>query len=98
MAVRLTQELRPDIVLMDLNMPKLSGIDATRAIREKLPEVQVIALSMFDEAERAQSMYDAGAFAYLAKTGPTQALINAIRACWASVSGGSAKSVEHGSE
>ena len=95
MAVRLAQKLRPDIVLMDLSMPKLSGIDATRAIREKQPRVQVIGLSMFDEGERAQSMYDAGAYAYLAKTGPTEALISAIRACWAAkMSRGQA---EHGS-
>jgi two-component system nitrate/nitrite response regulator NarL len=64
-------------------MPKLRGIDATRAIRDKLPEAQVIGLSMFDEAERAESMHNAGAFAYLAKTGPTEELINAIRTCWA---------------
>jgi len=38
---------------------------------------------MFEEAERAESMYNAGAFAYLAKTGPTEELINVIRACWA---------------
>lgn len=80
-AVRLAQQLRPDIVLMDLSMPKLSGIDATRAIRNLLPEVQVIGLSMFDEAERAESMHAAGVFAYLSKTGPTQALLNAIRSC-----------------
>jgi DNA-binding NarL/FixJ family response regulator len=96
MAVRLAQELQPDIVLMDLGMPRLSGIDATRAIREKLPNVQVIGLSMFEEAERAESMYNAGAFAYLGKTGPTEALINAIRACWASKNKASIKHMQPG--
>ncbi len=94
-AVQLAEELRPDIVLMDLSMPRLSGIDATRAIRDKLPEVQVIGLSMFDEAERAESMYNAGAFAYLAKSGPTEELINAIRACWAVKSRMSIKQTEN---
>ncbi len=52
-AVKPAQELRTHVALMDLSMPWSSGIDAKRAIRPKLPAVQVIGPSMFDEAERA---------------------------------------------
>lgn len=81
MAVDLARKLRPDVVLMDLGMPRLSGIDATAAITAALPEVRVIGLSMFDESERAQTMFAAGAVAYLTKSGPSQNILSAIRAC-----------------
>ncbi|MBI4865277.1 MAG: PAS domain S-box protein, partial [Candidatus Riflebacteria bacterium] len=80
-AVELARQLGPHVVLMDLSMPRLGGIEATRLIRQKLPEIQVIGLSMFDEDELAQAMREAGAYAYLAKSGPTEAVIEAIRLC-----------------
>jgi len=80
-AVDLARKLRPHIVLMDLSMPKLSGIDATRIIREELPEVKVIGLSMFDEPERAQALLAAGAAAYLTKSAPWEQIMAAVRRC-----------------
>ncbi len=80
-AVKLAFQLRPDVVLMDLGMPKMNGLDATRAIRRDLPEVRVIGLSMYDEMERADAMLAAGASMYLTKTRPAQDLIAAIRSC-----------------
>ncbi len=80
-AVKLAFQLRPDVVLMDLGMPKMNGLDATRAIRRNLPEVRVIGLSMYDEMERADAMLAAGASMYLTKTRPAQDLIAAIRSC-----------------
>jgi PAS domain S-box-containing protein len=78
-AIRLATELRPDIILMDINMPDMNGIEATRAILAELPDTHVIGLSMYDEADRAAEMLAAGATAYLSKSGPANALLGAIR-------------------
>lgn len=80
-AVQQTRRLRPDVILMDLNMPRLNGIEATRIIHHEFPDIRVIGLSMFDEKERASAMRDAGAVAYLSKSGPIEALFRAIRGC-----------------
>ena len=80
-AVKLASQLLPDIVIMDLGMPKMSGLEATRAIRHELPQVRVIALSMYEEKERADAMLEAGASAYLTKTKSAQELIATIRSC-----------------
>jgi NarL family two-component system response regulator LiaR len=80
-AVRLASQLHPDVVLMDLGMPKMNGLDATRLICRNMPEVRVIGLSMYDEMERANAMLAAGASMYLTKTRPAQELIAAIRSC-----------------
>ena len=80
-AVRLAKKIRPDVMLMDVSMPGMSGVEATRIIRSEAPGVSVIGLSMFDEAERAGTMREAGAEDYLVKTGPAEALMVAIRTC-----------------
>ncbi len=80
-AVDLAGRLVPDVILMDLSMPRLNGIEATRIIHNDFPDICIIGLSMFDEAERAQAMRDAGAVEYLTKSGPSTDLLGAIRAC-----------------
>ena len=80
-AIDLIRELRPDVVLMDISMPGMDGIHATRIIHKELPEVHVIGLSMFQEGEQESAMREAGAVDYLTKSGPADALIEAIRAC-----------------
>ena len=79
-AVELAQKLRPDVVLMDLAMPKMDGIEATRRIAAELPGVRVIGLSMYDDEEKENLMRQAGAKGYVAKGGPPDALFATIRA------------------
>lgn len=78
-AVALTRSLRPDVVIMDISMPVMNGIDATRAIKGQSPEVHVVGLSMHTEGEMSSAILAAGAAAYVMKGGPPEALINAIR-------------------
>ncbi|MCE5326762.1 MAG: CHASE3 domain-containing protein [Planctomycetaceae bacterium] len=78
-AVELAGQLRPDVILMDVSLPRLNGIDATAAIHKDWPDIRIIGLSMFEEKERAEAMRDAGACAYLIKSGPSEQLIAAIR-------------------
>jgi DNA-binding NarL/FixJ family response regulator len=65
---------------MDFSMPGMNGVEATRRITGELPHVKVIGLSMYDEADRARAMLDAGAVAYVSKNGKARALIELIRA------------------
>src|SRR4030043_390461 len=66
-AVEMARELRPDVVLMDVTMPVLNGIEATRQIKEELPEIKVLALSVNDEKEFVLDMVKAGVSGYMAK-------------------------------
>lgn len=78
-AVELVRELRPDVVLMDINMPHMNGIEATRRIMADQPRTRVIALSMHAEQTMASAMRAAGAAAYVQKAGSTALLLAAIR-------------------
>jgi NarL family two-component system response regulator LiaR len=82
-AVRLCQRVRPDVVLMDLVMPGMDGAEATRAIRERCPETQIIALTSFREEELVQGALQAGAIGYLLKNVTADELADAIRAAHA---------------
>src|SRR4051794_35632186 len=71
---------RPDVVLMDLQMEPLDGIDATRLIRARYPDVEVVALTSFAEAERIHAAVDAGAAGYLLKDADADEVAMAVRA------------------
>ena len=79
-AVRLCAETCPDVVLMDMVMPEMDGPTATRAIRAKCPDVQVLALTSFKEDELVHGALEAGAIGYLLKNVSAEELVNAIRA------------------
>jgi PAS domain S-box-containing protein len=80
-AIQLTRKWRPDVVVMDINMPEMNGVEATRAIHAKWPKVAVIGLSMYHEPHRAKEMRQAGAVGYVNKSDVTETLISTIRAC-----------------
>jgi len=82
-AVRLCSQFQPDVILMDLVMPAMSGAAATRAIRARCPHVQVIALTSFQEKELVHEALEAGAISYLLKNVTAEELAGAIRAAWA---------------
>ena len=78
-AVRLARELKPHVVVMDVTMPDLNGIDATRQILEENRQIKVIALSMHADRRFVKGMLQAGASAYLLKHSASQELIKAIK-------------------
>lgn len=82
-AVRIAQRLHPDVVLMDLKMPGMDGVAATRQVREKSPGTRVIVLTSFAEDGMVQGALQAGATGYLLKNVTAAELANAIRAAHA---------------
>jgi NarL family two-component system response regulator LiaR len=82
-AINLCVEASPDVILMDLVMPGMDGATATRKIREKCPEIQVIALTSFKDKDLVQGALQAGAIGYLLKDVSADELANAIRAAFA---------------
>lgn len=77
-AIELAQTLEPDVVVMDVTMPRLNGIDATRRLHRQRPDVRVIGLSMHDSREILDAMLHAGASRFITKGGPPQSVIDAI--------------------
>ena len=82
-AVDICAQARPDVILMDLVMPEMSGAEATRAIREQWPEVQIIALTSFQEKELVREALQAGAISYLLKNVSADDLEAAISEAYA---------------
>jgi two-component system, NarL family, response regulator NreC len=79
-ALEETRLLKPDVILMDIGLPDMSGIDATREIRKLHPEVAVVALTIHEDEEYFFKMLDAGARGYVPKRAAPEELITAIRA------------------
>lgn len=81
MAVDMALRAQPDVIVMDVSMPRLDGVEATRRIASQLPEAKIIGLSMHGEGEVAERMRLAGAVTYLAKSSAPEDLVAAIRSC-----------------
>ncbi len=82
-ALRMCEQVRPDVILMDLVMPEMDGTTATRQIRDRWPEVQVVALTSFQEQELVREVLRAGAIGYLLKNVTVDDLAEAVRAAHA---------------
>jgi DNA-binding NarL/FixJ family response regulator len=78
-AVDLALRTRPDVIVMDVTMPRLNGVEATRRITAALPQMRVIGLSMHEQAGMADAMRQAGAVDYFPKDGLAEQLVAAIR-------------------
>ena len=82
-AVQRAQELMPDVILMDVRMPKRSGIEATRQIRDTLPHAKILMLTISDDEADLYEAIKAGAAGYLLKEIPIEEVAEAIRSVWA---------------
>lgn len=78
-AVRLARELRPDVVIMDIHMPELTGVEATRRIRHENEEVRVLVLTAYDDPAYVHALLDAGADGYVLKTAEFPELFRALQ-------------------
>jgi PAS domain S-box-containing protein len=79
--VALADKLLPDVILMDISMPRLNGVEATRIIHAKHPKISIIGLSMHEDANMASQICSAGASWFLSKGGPASELKRLIREC-----------------
>jgi DNA-binding NarL/FixJ family response regulator len=77
-AVRLARELKPDVVVMDIHMPELTGVEATRRIRLDNPDVRVLVLTAYDDPAYVHALLDAGADGYILKTAELAQLYRAL--------------------
>jgi len=82
-ALELAARLAPNVVIMDMMMPGMDGIEATRALRQRFPEIRVLALTSFGEGELVQRALQAGAIGYLLKDTQGSELVAAIRNAFA---------------
>lgn len=78
-ALELARQLKPDVVLLDIAMPRLSGLEAVRLIRDAVPETRIVVLSMYEKEAYAHHVLKAGAYGYVLKGEPSSDMLAAIR-------------------
>ena len=81
-AVNLATSLKPDVAIIDISMPKMDGIEATRRIKAACPSINVLALSAYDDDQFVFSLLEAGAAGYLLKSVRSRELLDAVRAVY----------------
>lgn len=79
-AISLAHRVKPDVVVMDISMPELNGVDATRRLVAEMPGIKVIALSMNADRRYVVAMFEVGAVGYLLKSSASEELVQAVRA------------------
>ncbi len=79
-AVKMIRQFRPDLVVMDIQMPNLNGLEATREIKREFPQIQILALTMYESDEYFFQVLNAGASGYVLKKAASADLLSAIRA------------------
>jgi len=77
-AVEMTKRLNPDVIIMDVSMPEMDGIEATRRIKNELPKARVVGLSMYEDEHIYKAMCEAGAESFVSKNASPARLLNAI--------------------
>ena len=80
LALELITQLHPDVVLMDIRLPGMNGIEVTRQLTRDHPDIRVLMVSAYDEDEYVRGALEAGADGYLSKTAPGKELVEAVRA------------------
>lgn len=78
-AIEKARQLNPDVILMDYGMPEMNGAEAAKTINLRQPDIEIIGLSMYDEAEVAEAMKDAGVNTVLSKSGPADVILSELR-------------------
>ena len=81
-ALQKAKSLRPDITLLDIAMPRLSGLEAVRLIKEAVPDTQIVVLSMHKKEAYVHQVFSSGALAYVLKASPSSDVLEAIRAAY----------------
>ena len=82
-AIEMVHALRPDILIVDVTMPKLNGIEVTARLSREMPHLKIVGLSMHERQDMARAMRDAGASAYVTKGGSSEALLTVLRQMFA---------------
>jgi DNA-binding NarL/FixJ family response regulator len=79
-AIEMTKKLRPDLILLDITMPRLNGLEAARVIRREVPRTQILILSQHDKDDMSASAFAAGARAYVSKSDVAHTLFSSMEA------------------
>ncbi len=81
-AIKLIEELKPDVAILDISMPKLSGLEVTRRIKPRFPSLAILILSAYDNDEYIFALLEAGAAGYLLKDVPSREIVEAVRSVY----------------